>query len=231
MCFSPTASFATAGLTAVVGFVSLSRVSKPCEIPLATTPLLFALQQALEGLLWIDLPLAPGGSLATGLTLLFLFFAEVFWPVYAPIAALLIEPSQPRRRLMLLCLAVGVAIAARFLWWILAHPHGAVILNGHIVYVTEYRFSEPVALAYLAATGLPLILSSHRIVVALGSVVLVGSAVAFVSYWEAFTSVWCFFAAAASVLILGHFELSRRRSQIAHACVSTRLASINRAKI
>jgi len=217
MCFSPTASFTTAGLTAVVGFVSLSRVSNPREIPLAATPLLFALQQALEGLLWINLPLAPGGSVATGLTLLFLFFAEVFWPIYAPIAALLIEPSWRRRRLMLLCFAVGVGVAAHFLWWILAHPHGAVILDGHIVYVTEYRFSELVALAYLAATGLPLVLSSHRIVVALGSVILVGSAVAYVSYWEAFTSVWCFFAAAASVLILGHFEWSHRQSQIAHA--------------
>ena len=217
MCFSPTASFTAAGLTAVVGFVSLSRVSSPREIPLAATPLLFALQQALEGTLWIDLPLAPGGSVATGLTLLFLFFAEVFWPIYAPIAALLIEPSWPRRRLMLLCLAVGVGIGARFLWWILAHPHGAVILEGHIVYVTEYPFSEPVALAYLAATGLPFVLSSHRTVVALGSAILVGSVVAYVSYWEAFVSVWCFFAAAASVLILGHFEWSRRRTRVAHA--------------
>jgi uncharacterized protein DUF6629 len=217
MCFSPTASFTTAGLTAVVGFVSLSRVGAPREMPLAATPLLFALQQAIEGLLWIDLPLAPGGSLATGLTLAFLFFAEVFWPVYAPIAALLIEPSWRRRRLMLLCFALGVGIGARFLWWILAHPHDAVISDGHIVYLTEYRFSEPVALAYLAATGLPLVLSSHRIVVALGSVILVGSAVAFVAYWEAFVSVWCFFAAAASALILGHFEWSRRQSQIAPA--------------
>ena len=185
MCFSPTASFTAAGLTAAVGFVSLSRVSRPHEIPLAATPLLFALQQALEGLLWIDLPVAPGGSVATGLTLLFLFFAEVLWPVYAPIAALLMEPSWPRRRLMLLCLAVGVGIGARFLWWILAHPHGAVILEGHIVYVAEYPLSERVALAYLAATGLPFVLSSHRIVVALGSAILVGSVVAYVSYWEA----------------------------------------------
>jgi uncharacterized protein DUF6629 len=217
MCFSPLASFTAAGFTTVVGFVSLSRVREPREIPLAATPLLFGLQQTLEGLLWIDLPRTQGGSYATGLTLLFLFFAEVFWPVYAPIAALLIEASRRRRRLMFLCLAAGVGIAARFLWWILAHPHGAVILDGHIVYVTEYRFSELVAFAYLAATGLPFVLSSHRIVVALGSIIFVGFAVAYVSYWEAFVSVWCFFAAAASVLILGHFEWSRRRSQIAHA--------------
>jgi hypothetical protein len=40
--------------------------------------------------------------------------------------------------------------------------------------------------------------------------VLAGSALAYVFYWEAFVSVWCFFAAAASVVILLHFERSRR---------------------
>jgi hypothetical protein len=112
---------------------------------------------------------------------------------------------------MLFCLALGVGVGAYLLWWILARPHGAVILGGHIVYVMEYRNSGAVALAYLAATGLPLVLSSQRTVVALGAVILAGTAVAYVFYWEAFVSVWCFFAAAASVMILCHFEWSRRR--------------------
>ena len=30
-------------------------------------------------------------------------------------------------------------------------------------------------------------------------------------YWEAFVSIWCFFAAAASVVILCHFEWERRQ--------------------
>jgi hypothetical protein len=34
--------------------------------------------------------------------------------------------------------------------------------------------------------------------------------VAYAFYWEAFISVWCFFAAVASVAILCHFEWSRR---------------------
>ena len=66
-------------------------------------------------------------------------------------------------------------------------------------------------LGYLAATGLPLMLSSQRTVALLGTIVLIGSAIAFVAYWEAFVSVWCFFAAAASVVVLGHFEWARQR--------------------
>ena len=76
--------------------------------------------------------------------------------------------------------------------------------------MTEHRHSDLIGLAYLAATGLSLLLSSHRTVVALGAIVLAGSAIAYVLYWEAFVSVWCFFAAAASVAILWHFQWSRR---------------------
>jgi hypothetical protein len=211
MCFSATASFVTAGVTGAIGLVAVTRVNEPRELPVAATPILFALQQIIEGMLWLNLPLAPNGALSTGLTVLFLFFAEVFWPVYAPLAVWLIEPSERRRRLMSLCLAAGVSVGAYLLWPILTRPHGAVVQDGHIVYVTEYRASGALALSYLAATVVPLLLSSRRTLVALGGVILVGSTVAYVAYWEAFVSVWCFFAASASLVILGHFEWSRRQ--------------------
>lgn len=211
MCFSATASFVTAGVTGAIGMVALTRVTEPRQVPLAATPLLFALQQGTEGFLWLHLPLAPGGSIATGLTFLFLFFAQVFWPAYAPFAVLLTEPDERRRRVMHLCLAAGVGVGAYLLWWLLTRPYGAVVLDGHIVYQTVYEHPLAVALAYLAATALPLILSSQRTVVVLGAIILVGSAVAYVFYWESFVSVWCFFAAAASVVILCHFEWSRRQ--------------------
>ena len=211
MCFSAAASFVTAGVTGAIGISSLSRTNGPRELLLAATPIVFAIQQIVEGLLWLNLPLAPDGLISTGLTFLFLIFAEVFWPVYAPITVFLIEPSESRRRLMLVCLAVGVGVSAYMLWWIVTRPHGAVILDGHIVYVTEDRHSDVFALAYLSATTLPLMLSSQRTVIALGAIILVGSTIAYAFYWEAFVSVWCFFAAAASVVVLCHFEWSRRR--------------------
>lgn len=210
VCFSAPASFVTAGITGVVGIVALTRVNEPRELPLAATPLLFALQQGIEGLLWLNLPLAHDGSLAMALTVLYLFFAEAFWPSFAPIAVWLIEPNRHRRLLMVVCIGVGTSVGAYLLWWILVHPHFATILDGHIVYLTEYRHSDAVGLAYLAATGLPLLLSSQRIVVALGAIVLAGVVAAYAFYWQAFISVWCFFAAAASVTILCHFEWSRR---------------------
>ena len=211
MCFSPTASFITAGLTGTIGLVSLTRANGPREWPLASVPIFFATQQSIEGLLWLDLPLEPAGPMATGLPLLFLFFAEVFWPIYVPVAVLLVEPSARCRHRMFICFAVGLSVSTYLLWWILTHTHSASIIDDHIVYYTEERHSDALGLAYLVATGLPGMLSSRRSLFALGSIILVGSAVAYVFYWDAFVSVWCFFAAAASVLILCHFEWSRFR--------------------
>jgi hypothetical protein len=212
MCFSATASFVAAAMTGAIGIVPLARVNERGSAPLAAIPLFFSAQQSIEGVLWLTLPLAPETSTSTGLTLLFLFLAEVFWPIYAPIAAMLVEPRKGRRLLIYLCGAVGVGVAGYLFWHLLYQPHDAAILNGHIVYIAQYEHTNIIVAAYLTATALPLLLSSQRTVVAVGATILAGYAVAFIFYWEAFVSVWCFFAAAASLLILFHFESVRRQS-------------------
>lgn len=211
MCFSAAASFTTAALTGAVGIVCLARARDPLQWPLAAIPLFFALQQGMEGALWLTLPVAEDASISTGLTLLYLLFAQTFWPVYAPIAAACTEPDDRRRRLMLVCAGLGGAISIYLLWGIIARSHGAGIVAGHIVYVSETPIPFALGFAYLAATALPLLLSSHKVVVWLGAVVLVGCVTANLFYWAAFASVWCFFAAVASAMLLFHFEQARQR--------------------
>jgi hypothetical protein len=154
---------------------------------------------------------ASTGPLASSLTFLYLFFAQVFWPLYAPGAALLVEPNQRRRRLMTPLLAVGGAVSVYLLWSDLSHPLGSSILNCHIVYVTGNPVSANLSLLYVAAVSLPLLLSSQRTLVVLGAIVLIGCVTSYYVYREAFLSVWCFFAAAGSAVIMAHFEGARRR--------------------
>ncbi|MCH4561442.1 DUF6629 family protein [Mesorhizobium jarvisii] len=153
MCFSATASFLTTGLTAAMGLASLRRAKTWRELPLALAPVFFAVQQGLEGLLWLNLPAAPDGSLSTGLAFLFLVLAEAFWPIYAPIAVMLIEPNQGRRRLILACVAAGLGVGTYLLWYIVNWPHGAVIQDGHIVYINGTKHGVVVALAYSDEAG------------------------------------------------------------------------------
>jgi len=195
----------------VAGIVALTKAGGSRDLPLAAVPIIFSLQQTIEGLLWLNLPLAPSNAASTNLTHLYLLLAEVLWPIYAPIAVLLVEPSARRRQLMLICLAAGICAGAYLLWWILARPHSAVIRDGHIVYTVIHGHSAVVALAYFVATVVPLLLSSRRTLVVLGAIMFAGYAVSYLFYREAFVSVWCYFAAAASLVILGHFELARRQ--------------------
>jgi len=212
MCFSATASFVTATITGAAGLAALNRARAPREWPVAAVPLFFAAHQSVEGLLWLLLPVAPGGASSTILTYVYLVIAEVWWPIYAPLACLLIEPSKLRRLAMLACLGVGLVVAAFYLQAIVSHPHAARIVDGHIVYVSENKVSFPMGAAYLVATGAAMALSSHRAMIALSVIVIGGACLSYMLYWESFVSVWCFFAAVASVVVVFHFERAYRRS-------------------
>lgn len=210
MCFSATASFVTAGFTGVAGVLAMTRVTHKRELALAAMPMVFAVQQSIEGLLWLNLPHGADDPAVRILTLVYLLMAEPFWPVFVPLAALLVETDGRRRRVMLLCAAIGACVSAYLLWSILTRVHGALIQEGHIMYLTDHRSTEAIGLAYLAATGMPFMISSRRAVAAMGAILLVGSLTAYVFYWQYYVSVWCFFAAAGSVVLLAHFETARR---------------------
>ena len=210
MCFSAPASFIASAVTGAAGLGAVVRAREKAEVPFAAIPLFFAFQQALEGLLWLNLPVAPDSRATSALTHGFLFFALVFWPLFAPWAAFLIEPDPRRRGLIRLCLALGAGVSCFLLWTIVQGTHTAAIAAGHIAYILDPYPPMGVGLAYLAATAGGTLLSSQSTVRLFGAIVLAGSLIAYFAYWEVFLSVWCFFAAAASAVILAHFEKVRR---------------------
>jgi len=210
MCFSPEASFTAAAFTGAIGVLALSRARGLREAPLAATPLLFAAQQSLEGLIWLAAPQAQGDPMSGRLVLAYLIFAKALWPLYAPLVVMLVEPDAGRRRVMTPWLATGAGVSAYLAWGLASQPYSAQVIEGHLVYRAAQGNPVLVALGYLTATTVPLLLSSHRAIRALGLAVAVGSVAAYGFYWAAFLSVWCFFAAVASAVILVHFEQRRR---------------------
>jgi Family of unknown function (DUF6629) len=207
MCFSAMASFSAAAVIGGVGVATMRQaISKHNSrlLPLAAFPLMFSLQQMVEGLLWLELDEPEPGALRGVLVHAFQGYAEVFWPAFAPLAAWLIEPDRLRRGLIALCLAVGVALSIYLLVMMIAHPYEAFAAGGHIVYRNDHRYPVGIEAPYVVATTISLLLSSHQGVRLPALVILIGFGVAYLSFHQAYISVWCFFAALASVLVYLH---------------------------
>ena len=206
MCFSATGSFAAAGVLAGIGTTSLSRNRSTRLQMFAAIPLLFAVQQAAEGVVWLTIDQADSVGLQSMAVTTFLGFALVIWPTWLPLSLLRIEDRQVRQRtLTALCLAgfvVSVYAAILLLRW---HPKAQVA--GHSI---RYLYSAgPSALPpgfYLAAYALPTVapfFASSASLARVTGLALIGSLItAAVVERDALTSVWCFFAALLSGLVL-----------------------------
>ena len=211
MCFSATASFAVAAATAMTGAATLRHVRRRREVVLAAVPLLFAAQQAVEGVLWrlfddVADGVSPDSGAVTGLAFLFLIFAKVVWPVYTPLAVLLIEPSPRRRQAAAALLVVGAAISLYLLADMIATPPTAAVWGHSIRYASAVPAFSWEEVPYLLCTCLPLVLSSHRTVRVFGAVVVLGFVVSAWLFVTTYVSVWCFFAAADSTLLYLYFK-------------------------
>ncbi len=97
MCFSTAASFGAGVLLSGAAIVTARKMDKPTQWALAAIPGIFAIQQFSEGFVWLSLSNEPYASWAPNATFIFLFFAEVMWPAWIPLAMVLLEKDQWRR--------------------------------------------------------------------------------------------------------------------------------------
>lgn len=184
--------------------MAIRRSKSKSELPYAAIPMVFAIQQIIEGGLWLDLQDNP--ATAHLLTILYLLFSNVLWPFYLPLAVWLIESSPARRRAMAYPLAAGAAIALFFLYKIITHPVSAAIEGAHIRYDLPHHHQDLAFSFYALATCFAPLLSGHRTVRWLGAAIIVAMIGSYAAYTLWFASVWCFFAAVASAIVLLHFS-------------------------
>jgi hypothetical protein len=203
MCFSAPASFLAGAALTATGVLTTSAVKKKKkELPFASIPLLFGIQQLFDGIAWISI------GKFTGLTSLaaygYSFFAYVLWPVLVPFAVLRLESEPKRRKLLRLFLAVGVATGLYAIYLISSGPVTARVINACIRYDTFTPYWLPVLVPYFIATCGSCLISSKKFINWFGLVVLISSGIAAWFYFETFSSVWCFFAAILSGMIYWH---------------------------
>ena len=225
MCFSATASFSAGAFLLGLGTLTLSSAlaaNQRRALPFAAIPILFAVQQLIEGVIWLTFS-GEATLLNAVMTHLYSFFSHVLWPVYVPVAVVLLEPAGWRRRALVAFVAAGVTVGAYLLYVLVAFPIVSRPTGQHVEYDSPHFFAAVTTTLYLLSTAISPLLSTHRMVVVFGTLSLLSFGVAYAFYATWFISVWCFFAALLSAVVYLHFGVRRRsRSRSNDSSMSAR---------
>ena len=205
MCFSSTASFVAGTALSGFGVATLAKVERRSEIPFAMIPLLFGIQQLVEGTLWLTFS-HEWPVLRQAMTYIFSLFSHVLWPIYIPFAFRALETTPWRRTAMLWFQAVGLAVGLYLLYFSVAGSVDAEVVGQHIVYNSPHFYMVPVTALYVVATCFTGFVSSHTFVRMFGVLALLSFIATYYFYTRALVSVWCFFAAILSLLIYLHLR-------------------------
>lgn len=208
MCFSAGISFTASAALAVIGIAAIKRTLAKSELLFAAIPLLFSVQQLVEGMIWLQLLKSVDTYwLAQAYTL----FVGMLWPVMAPLSIWLVEPKHINRYAMLLVLTTGIGIAFYTAFALWQFPVTARIAEYCISY--DYPIPQPhiMLAAYVIATCAAFFIASDFFIVWLGSINLAAFAASYYVYSYDLASVWCFSAAVISGMIYLYFDQRMRR--------------------
>lgn len=202
MCFSAEASFGASVILGTMGVFTLKKASTSSEKFFASLPLVFAIQQLIEGFLWVaienDYPV-----LRSTCTYLFVIIAQIIWPTLVPFSIMMMEPEKKRKNLLNLFLIFGSIASVYLAYCITIFSVRAEIDNHHIYYALSFPHINKVVISmfYVIPTILSPFISSIKRMKILGVLILLTFAVTQYFYTKQAISVWCFFAAIMSIQI------------------------------
>lgn len=218
MCFSATVSFGTGAVLSAIGLATLKKVKEPSQIAFAGIPLIFAVQQLSEGVVWLSLQNPRFSAYETSSTLIFLLFAQVIWPLLVPLSVLLVEQEKLRKKILFSIVLAGCIVALYRLNVVLHGTH-ARIVNNHIAYDFDLttNLDIPVAVLYIISTVLSPFFSSIKKMWVVGLAILISLLLTVLFLREYVISVWCFFAAVISGVIFFVMDELRKPRDLAHS--------------
>lgn len=202
MCFSASASFGASAILAGAGIVAIRKVESPRMLPFACTPLLFSLHQLSEGMVWMSLSNQDWAPWHHTFLYFYLFIAQITWPVWVPWVVWRMEPDPARKKIMPWFILAGGILALYLSYCFFTYEVKASIETQHIRYQMLFPNLGLRRALYVPATLAPLFLSSLKWMKLLGSAFLGSLILTFIFYTYCVISVWCFFAALLSALVL-----------------------------
>lgn len=163
MCFSASASFGAGVILSAIGVLSLKKAKNSNQTAFAAIPLIFAVQQISEGFLWLALSDPYYFPLQQGMTFLFLFFAQVMWPIWVPAALLLLTEKEKRTLIQKALVLIGAVVSGYLAYCLSFYPVTAMDTGMHIMYQQDYPEGPGLyaGFLYIVATILPLVFANQ----------------------------------------------------------------------
>jgi len=204
MCFSTAASFGAGALLTGATILAARKSQKSVQWALVAIPGIFAIQQFTEGFVWLSLTNESYAGWSQSATFWFLFFAQVYWPAWIPLAMVLVEKDRWRRQILFSLLGLGLVLSSYSIYSLLAYPIHARVWEYHIQYWidTPPYWTTFVLLVYGLVTVAPTFFSSVPRMWWLGITIAGSYFISLALFPHHIVSVWCYFAAIISVLVI-----------------------------
>jgi hypothetical protein len=198
------ASFGAGAILLTIGYAAVSLARTKQQHLLCVIPLIFSLQQFIEGMLWFVLQRPAYAHWQQLLLYLFLLLAQVTWPLIVPLCTWQAEREPIRRKVLSVFTVAGAITSGIFLYGLFFYDTSASIGHHHIKYTLDFPLLHHWygGIPYLvAAVGPPLVSSNPRMRL-IGVLLLLSYFVTYFFYKDYLISVWCYFAAIISVVVL-----------------------------
>lgn len=212
MCFSAGASFGASAIVAVGGIISTRQIKFKKQIMFAVIPFIFSLQQLIEGFVWLTLTGKEYRHWQIVPITMFLFLAQVVWPVWVPLSILKIEEHAGRRTGLKILFFLSCILAPLQAYRLFFYPSSAQLTPHHIHYALDFSipyFGLILNVFYFMTTIVPPFFSSRKAVVVLGALNLVSFIITAIFFERDVVSVWCFFAALISWQVIQAMKNSK----------------------
>jgi hypothetical protein len=209
MCFSATASFIAGAGLSTVGVATIKKTKEKSEIPFAAIPLLFGIQQAIEGVVWLSFSYhAP--LIHALATYGFAFFAYAFWPMFIPFAVRHLEKEVWRKKVLSLFQIIGLAVGIYITYYMLSSGVTSAVTHESITYNFDQPFGNYAFVLYIIAGCGSFFVSSKKNINFLGLLLVISLMMAYFFFSTYVVSTWCFFAAILSIIIYFHFTANKK---------------------
>ena len=204
MCFSATASFGASMMLAGIGSVSIIKAKTPSLRVLAFIPFIFSIQQFTEGWVWLSLTKENFISWKLPCTYIFLFFAEVMWPIGISFSMMLFEKKEKRKNILRVIFYGSIGLSAVLAYSLFYYTADVKVIGNHVMYSvnTPDNFKSITNVFYFITAVLPPFLSTVKKAWLIGIALIVSYLITKIFFEDYIISIWCYFATIISAIIL-----------------------------